>query len=92
LVNRVTLGTIATSSIGTFTFTLSTSGADEGAIYVMTSDSPQTTDRFVLSSDNPMRSKKGDFQVFSVPPGISDTAVVFLPTIRCRVIYRDGCH
>jgi hypothetical protein len=84
-VNRVTLGTIATSSNGTFTFTLSTSGADIGAYYVMASVNPQATAGFVLSSDYPMRPKEGDFQVFSVPSRISytaDTAEVFLPMIR----------
>jgi hypothetical protein len=82
LTNGVVLGTLAISSSGTFSATLSTTNSDEGSYSVTASINPKISVRFILDTHEPSRSQEGSLPILQVPPGIAYTQEVFLPLVK----------
>jgi ligand-binding sensor domain-containing protein len=81
-VNGFHLGDLPISSHGTFTFTLSTTNANQGIYYVKVGDQPALRLRFSLNTQNPIRPKEGDFTTFDIPAGIAFTQEFYLPFLH----------
>jgi hypothetical protein len=76
------LGYVPVSSNGVFTFTLSTSNADQGLYIVKVGERPSVQVRLALDTQGPMRPKEGNFTTFDLPPGIALTPRFYLPVFR----------
>jgi len=80
-INNITLGTLTTNTTGSFTFTLSTSAADEGYYAISASVNPRASTLLVLDDDAPVRPQEGGGIIYVVPSGIAYTNVTFLPLV-----------
>lgn len=78
--NQVIFPTLTTDESGNIQFTLNTDSADPGVYYVTVSVNPESTSRFILSSDEPQHPLEGSFYLLDVPEGIA-LQEVYLPLL-----------
>jgi len=80
-INGLSIGNLATDTSGTFTFTLTTSNADEGSYYVTASVNPNATVRFTLDNNSEIKPQEGSYTTFDVPSGTAFTHEICLPIV-----------
>jgi hypothetical protein len=80
-VNGTSLGILSTNSSGGFTFTLTTTNADEGIYNVSVRVNPSAMVRFALDASASLKPQEGNYPSFAVPPGIAITQEIYLPLV-----------
>jgi len=80
-INDQLVGSIQVKEDGTFTFTLSTTGVEEGTYSVKVTVNPSATTSFILDNDADLRPKVGDYPVFIVENSLI-LKQIYLPLLQ----------
>lgn len=81
-VNGLELGTVSSDASGDFTVLLDTLGAEEGFYNISASVNPSAFVQLRLDTAQPTHPQEGSGTVFTVPPDIAFSDLLYLPVIK----------